>query len=77
MHRRTLTHTHMHIHTHTHEHNRAAGIIEIAEPDASAAVYPALFLKHLSPKGYVERWTDMIKYSQKQNKLFYLVLSVA
>ena len=34
----------VHTHTHKHAHKRAAGINEIAEPDASAAVYPALFL---------------------------------
>ena len=43
---RARTHTHMHTHTHIHAHaylhSRAAGINEIAEPDASVAVYPAL-----------------------------------
>ena len=44
-HARTHAHTHTdtHIHTHTHTHKRAAEINEIAELDASAAVYPALF----------------------------------
>ena len=40
----THARTHAHAHIYTHAHKRAAGINEIAEPDASAAVYPALFL---------------------------------
>ena len=32
------------MHAHMPTHKCAAGIDEIAEPDASAAVYPALFL---------------------------------
>ena len=47
----TRTHTHTHTYTHTltltviytHVHKRAAGINDIAELDASAAVYSALF----------------------------------
>ena len=37
------THRQTHTHMHTHALKRAAGINRIAEPDASAAVYPALF----------------------------------
>ena len=40
---RSNTHADAHIRTFTHAHKRAAGNDEIAEPDASAAVYPALF----------------------------------
>ena len=42
---RTLTHTYTHTLTliYTHVHKRAAGINEIAESDASMAVYLALF----------------------------------
>ena len=40
---RIHTRTHTHARTHAHAHKRAAGINEIAEPDASAVVYPALF----------------------------------
>ena len=45
------THTHAHKHSHTltqiyrYAQKRAAGINKKAEPDPSAAVYPALFLK--------------------------------
>ena len=46
-HTRARALTHAHTHAHTHEHNRAAGINEIAEPDASAAVYPALFCNRI------------------------------
>ena len=38
------THTHTHTHIYTHAHKSATGINEIAEQDASAAVYPALFV---------------------------------
>ena len=51
----TCTHTHMHTHTlthiYTHAHKRAAGINRIAEPDASAAVYPALFCFKMEKNG--------------------------
>ena len=42
----TLSHTHTLTHIYTHAHKRAAEINEKVEPDASAAVYPALFLPH-------------------------------
>ena len=49
-HARARTHTHAHAHTrartHAQAHKHAAGIDEIAEPDASAAVYPALFFQY-------------------------------
>ena len=45
--RNSKTHTHARIHTRTHTHARthkcAAGIDEIAEPDTSAAMYPAFY----------------------------------
>ena len=40
----TNTNTHACAHTQIHAHKRVAGINEIAEPDASAAVYPALLV---------------------------------
>ena len=42
-HTRARIHTRTHTHARAHSHKCAAGIDEIAEPDASAAVYPALF----------------------------------
>ena len=51
----THAHTHAHAHTlthiYTHAHKRAAGINRIAEPDASAAVYPALFCFKMEKNG--------------------------
>ena len=40
---KTQAHTHTLTRIYTHAHKRAAGNDEIAEPDASAAVYLALF----------------------------------
>ena len=42
----THARAHTHARTHAHAHKRAAGINEIAVPDASAAWYPALFFKN-------------------------------
>ena len=44
MHTHTRIHAHTLMHMYAHAHKRAAGINENAEPDASAGVYPALFL---------------------------------
>ena len=42
-HTRTHTHTRTLKHVYTHAHKHAAGINAIAEPNASAAMYLALF----------------------------------
>ena len=41
---RARTNAHARTHAHMSTHKCAAGIDEIAEPDASGAVYPALFI---------------------------------
>ena len=67
----TRTHKRARTHAHMSTHKCAAGIDEIAEPDASAAVYPALFLasviqqeKMITPLEAPDVWSPNLFFTQ-------------